>query len=246
MRAQTLTVRDRGVHRRAFLAGVRAMGPWLTGTVPFGLVIGVSAAEADIPTFAGWLTAPMIFAGSAQVAAIEMLDGGAAAIAVIVTATVINLRLIIYSAAMASYWRGTPLWWRLVGGYLLVDPSFSVGVERYQRDGDRSLGHVHYLGGALTLWTTWLVAVAVGAATGTALPDWLGLHLLVPLYLVGIIVPGLRQPSVRRATLTAAVVAAATFSLPMHLGLAVAIVAGVGFALLTATNRPTAGEGRDR
>ena len=37
-------------------AGAKAMLPWLTGIVPFGLVIGVSAARADIPTFAGWLT----------------------------------------------------------------------------------------------------------------------------------------------------------------------------------------------
>ena len=32
------------------LAGARAMAPWLAGIVPFGLVIGVSAAQADIPT----------------------------------------------------------------------------------------------------------------------------------------------------------------------------------------------------
>ena len=109
------------------------MAPWLIGVAPFGLVIGVSAAEADIPTLAGWLTGPTIYAGSAQVATIQMLDAGAAAYAVIITALVINIRLILYSAAMATYWRGTPLWWRLVGGYLLIDPSFVVGVERYGR-----------------------------------------------------------------------------------------------------------------
>jgi predicted branched-subunit amino acid permease len=214
------------------------MGPWLLGTVPFGLVIGVSAARADIPTFAGWLTGPLIYAGSAQVAAIELLDTGAAPVAVIVTATVINLRLILYSAAIAPYWRGTPLWWRLVAGYLLVDPSFTVGLERYNRDGERNLGHIHYLGGALALWTTWLAAIGVGAATGTALPDWLGLHLLVPLYLIGVIVPILGQPGVRRAVATAAVVAAAGLSLPMHLGIAVAIVAGVavGFGARATTS----------
>jgi predicted branched-subunit amino acid permease len=36
-----------------FAAGARAMVPWLAGVTPFGLVIGVSAAQADIPTLAG-------------------------------------------------------------------------------------------------------------------------------------------------------------------------------------------------
>ena len=102
-------------YRRDLLAGMRAMAPWLIGVAPFGLVIGVSAAEAGIPTLAGWLTGPTIYAGSAQVAAIQMLDAGAASYAVIITALVINIRLILYSAAMATYWRGTPLWWRLLG-----------------------------------------------------------------------------------------------------------------------------------
>ena len=246
MGTEEVTIPVRGVQWRAFLAGARAMGPWLVGTIPFGLVIGVSAAEANIPTFVGWLTGPLIYAGSAQVAAIGMLDGGAAPTAVILTATIINLRLVIYSAAIAPYWRGTPLWWRLIGGYLLVDPSFTVGVERYSRDSDRDRGHVHYLGGALVLWSTWLLAFGVGAATGAALPDWLGLHLLVPLYLVGVIVPSLGKPGVRRAVATAAVVAAAGFSLPMHLGLAVAIAAGVGAALLPTNSRPPASERSDR
>ena len=112
---------------------MRAMVPWLIGTAPFGLVIGVSAAQADIPTLAGWLTGPVIFSGSAQVATIQMLDAGAAAYAVIITALVINLRLLLYSAAIARYWRGTPLWWRLLGGYLLIDPTFVVGTDRYDR-----------------------------------------------------------------------------------------------------------------
>lgn len=123
---------------RELVAGGRAMVPWLIGVTPFGLVIGVSAAQADIPTLAGWLTGPVIYAGSAQVAAIEMLDGNAAPLAVIVTALVINLRIILYSAAMAPHWRGTPWWWRLLAGYLLIDPSFAVGIKRCAAPGHRA------------------------------------------------------------------------------------------------------------
>src|SRR4051794_14050011 len=101
-------------HRRDLATGARAMLPWAMGVTPFGLVIGVSAARADLPTLAGWLTGPLIYAGSAQIATIEMLDAGAAPVAVIVTALLINVRLVFYSAAMAAHRRGTPMWWRLL------------------------------------------------------------------------------------------------------------------------------------
>ncbi len=230
-------------HRRDFVAGMRAMVPWLIGVAPFGLVIGVSAAQADIPTLAGWLTGPLIYAGSAQVATIQMLDAGAAAYVVIITAMVINLRLLLYSAAMAGYWRGTPLWWRLLGGYLLVDPSFVVGVERYEREPDRRRGHAHYLGGAVVLWVTWLAALAVGATAGAQLPDWLRLEFLIPLFLIGEIAPKLRQPAARRAVLVAAAVALLCLGVPMHLGIAMGIVAGItaGVAARPST-RPRAGK----
>ena len=126
--------------RHDLAAGARAMAPWLFGIVPFGLVIGLSAARADIPTLAGWLTGPLILAGSAQIAMIEMLDAGATPGVVVVAALVINLRLIFYSATMARYWRGTPWWWRLVAAYLIIDPSFAVRMDGYGRPVDRRRG----------------------------------------------------------------------------------------------------------
>ena len=89
--------------RRDVAAGARAMVPWLAGLVPFGLVIGVSAAQADIPALAGWLTGPLIYAGSSQAATIGMLDAGAAPMVVVASALIINIRLIFYSATMARY-----------------------------------------------------------------------------------------------------------------------------------------------
>jgi predicted branched-subunit amino acid permease len=214
-----------------FAAGARAMVPWLAGVTPFGLVIGVSAAQADIPTLAGWLTGPAIYAGSSQVAAIEMLDAGTAPIVVVITALVINLRLILYSGAIAAHWRGTPRWWRAVAAYLLVDPSFAVGIDRYQRPGDSTDAHRYYLGGAITLWIAWLLAIGAGATLGAQLPAALHLEFVIPLYLVGEIVPKLGDRATRRAALTAAVVAVVAISAPLHLGVVFAIVAGLGAAL---------------
>ena len=226
---------------RELASGARAMTPWLAGVAPFGLVIGVAAAQADIATGAAWLTGPTIYGGSAQIAAIHLLDAGAAAWTVITTVLVINLRLVLYSAALSSYWRGTPLWWRLLAGYLLVDPSFAVGMERYATENDRRRGHLHYLGGAAVLWIGWMVALAVGAFAGASVPEAMHLELLVPLYLIGVIVPHVRAHATRRAVLVSAVGAVALITAPLHLGIAVGIVAGLVVGALPTHPRPRPG-----
>ena len=227
----TLTRGRTQTRGREFEAGARAMVPWLLGVGPYGLVIGVSAAHAHIPTAAGWLTGPAIFSGSAQVATIELLDAGAAPLIVIATALAINARLVVYSGAMAGYWRGTPRWWRALAAYLLVDPSFAVGVTRYERPGDRSAAHAHYLGGALALWVTWLLAIALGASVGAQLPAGMHLEFVSPLFLVGQVAVRLDGPAMRAASLTAAAVAVAAYSVPLHVGLVAAIAIGIAAGL---------------
>ena len=224
--------------RRDVAAGARAMAPWLAGIVPFGLVIGVSAAQADVPALAGWLTGPLIYAGSAQVATIGMLDAGAAPIAVVAVALVINVRLIFYSATMARHWRGTPWWWRLSAAYLLVDPSVAVGLDGYQRLG-RDRAHAHYLGGAVLLWVSWLAAISTGEIAGAGLPAWLHLEFVIPLYLVGQVISRLADPSRRRAIFVAAAVAVLALPAPLQLGIALAIAAGIAAGLTARPAGPT-------
>lgn len=229
-------------YRRDVRAGARAMTPWLMGIAPLGLVIGVQAADSHLPTLAGWLTGPAIYAGSAQVTTIHMLTAGAVPIAVVATVLLINVRLFFYSVAIAPHWRGTPMWWRLVAGYLLVDPSFVVGMDRYGQPGDRRPAHAHYLGAALLLWVTWLVAIATGAVAGARLPAWLHLDFLVPLYLIGQVVPRLRQSAPRRAAVIACAVAVLAAAAPMQLGIPAGILAGITAGLLHRTSVTTAKE----
>jgi predicted branched-subunit amino acid permease len=224
------------------------MLPWLAGIAPLGFVIGVLAGGGRVPTLAGWLTGPVIYAGSAQVTTIQMLGSGAAPVAVIATVLLINVRLLLYSVAIAPQWRGTPAWWRLIAGYLLVDPSFVVGMNRYGEPGDRRRAHAHYLGASMLLWVTWLVTIAVGAVAGAGLPAWLHLEFLVPLYLVGQVVPRLRQSAPRRAAVIACAAAAMAASAPMQLGIPIGILAGLAAGLVrraptTAATTATAREG---
>lgn len=218
--------------RRDLLSGATAMLPWLTGIVPFGLVIGVRASSADIPTLAGLLTGPLLFGGSAQLAAIDLLDTGAAPVIVIGAVLAINLRFVLYSATMAPHWRGMPRWWQGVAASVLVDASVAVGVDGYAGAGDRTRGHRHYLGGAAVLWIAWMTAMALGATLGARLPGALHLELVIPLFLAGEVAARITSRAAAHAAVTAACVGALGVAAPFHLGPMLAVGAGVAVGLL--------------
>jgi predicted branched-subunit amino acid permease len=224
---------------RELAAGARAMLPWLAGIVPFGLVIGVRAASADIPTFAGWLTGPLLFGGSAQLAVIELLDAGAAPVAVIAAALAINLRLVLYSATMAPHWRDLSWWRQGLAAAVLVDASTAVGADGYRRAADNRSGHLRYAGGAAVLWVAWLSAAAVGATAGARLPATLHLELVIPLFLAGEVAARVTSRPAAHAAAAAACAGALGVVVPFHLGPVLAVVAGVAAGL-------RAGRERDR
>ena len=89
---------------------------------------------------------------------IDLLDAGAAPAVVIAAAIAVNARLVLYSATMAPHWRGTSPWWQALAAYLLVEPSLAVGLDGYepQTPSRRGARHLHYLGGASLLWVAWL------------------------------------------------------------------------------------------
>jgi predicted branched-subunit amino acid permease len=232
MTSATLTAPDAPAaasHTAAYAAGVRAMAGWLPGMALYGLVVGVTAGRADVAALPAWLLGATIYSGGAQVAALDLLGAGAAPLIVVVTILAVNARLVVYSAALGTHWRTASGRWRALAAYLLVDPSFAVGVDRYQRDGDGppAAAHAHYLGGAAALWTTWLTASAVGVVAAGHLPAGLGLEFVMPLFLLGEAQRRLTTPAARRACAVAVVVAVLGTQVPLHLGLLVAIVAAL-------------------
>ncbi len=76
------------------------MLPACLGLIPFGLVCGVGAAAAGALLGALGMSA-IIFSGAAQILASQLLAAGAPVAVVILTCSVLGLRFLMYSAAMA-------------------------------------------------------------------------------------------------------------------------------------------------
>jgi predicted branched-subunit amino acid permease len=210
------------------VGGVRAMLPWLVGVVPFGMVVGMTARTSDVALGVGLLTGATIYSGSAQITAIGLLSDGAGVGVVVASVLIINARLLLYGSSIGTHWKGTRLGYRAWAAYLLVDPSYVVGMRRYEDGSDRSgSAHVHYLAAGVILWVAWHAAMLTGAAVGSGLPGWLPLHYAVPLFLLAEVVQVVRTRPALTAAVVAGTIAVVGTKLPLHAGLLIAVLAGV-------------------
>jgi predicted branched-subunit amino acid permease len=212
---------------RSFNAGAVALAPVLLGVVPFGLVAGFAATEAGLGMSEAVGFSVLMFAGAAQLAALDLLGSGAPAWVAILTAGMVNLRLVMYSAALAPYLAREPLQRRLLGSYLLTDQAFVASVAQYQRTPQRTDRWWFYLGAATSLWLPWQVATVLGVLLGDAVPSAVPLAFAVPLSFIALLAPNIADKPALLAACTAAVVATLATPLPANLGMPAGAVAGV-------------------
>jgi len=217
--------------RSVFAAGSRAAIPLLFGVAPFGLITGVAMVASGIPPLAAVCMSLVVFAGASMLAATQLLAGGAPLALVVLTAFIINLRFLMYSASMRQHLGSLPLRWRLLVSTLVADNAYAVCIVRFTEHPGMAGKLWYFLGVALPVWLTWQLAVLCGAVMGAGLPAAWQLDFAAPLAFIAMSVPLLRD----RATIAAALAAAATVvlahALPLRLGLLAAALAGIGAGL---------------
>lgn len=224
--------------RTQFLAGLRAIGPILIGTAPFGLIYGVLAVAAGIPVVLAQAISLIIFAGSAQFVAAQLIGAGASGLVIILTTFVINLRHALYSASMAGHVRELPRAWKWLLAYLLTDEAYAVAVTHYRDNAGEPDRHWYFLGAGVGLWATWQVSTAVGIFLGTGIPSEWSLDFTLALTFIALLVPALGTRADVVAALVSGTVAVAAFGLPYKLGLMLAAGSGIAAGMLAWRVRP--------
>jgi predicted branched-subunit amino acid permease len=202
------------------------MLPLLAGVAPFGLVVGATVAASSLDPWVGWSTSWTVYGGTAQLSAVTLLDAGAPLLVLVATVVVVNLRLVVYAAALAPHWRGSPWWWRALACYLLVDPSYAVGAQHVAGDPTPEDHRAHYVGAGLTLWVGWLLCCGLGIAIGDQITDLVPAGLVSELMLVSLVAPALQGRGRRAGIAVAAAIAVPLLVLPLGTGVLVAAVAG--------------------
>lgn len=214
-----------------FLHGARDELPILLGVLPFGMIYGVSAISAGIPASIAQAMSCLIFAGSAQFVIAQLFATGTPSPIVILTAFIVNIRHILYSASISPYTRGLNPLWKWLLAYLLTDEAYAVTILHYQKPGDNSQKHHYFLGAGLALWITWQISTAAGIFLGGHIPVSWSLDFTSTLTFIAIVVPTLKDYLSTTVALTSALTALLAFALPLKLGIAVAALVGIAVGL---------------
>jgi len=215
---------------REFLSGIRAELPLLPAVIPFGMIYGVLALEAGIPAGLSLAMSSIVFAGSSQFAATQLIAAGASSAVVVATTFILNLRHSLYSSSLAPYLSRLSARWKWLLGYLLTDEAYAVTISRYRRGGDEaSLRQAHwfFLGAGLCLWTSWQLSTAAGVFLGAQIPrDW-SLDFTLPLTFIALGIPTLQDRPTLAAALVGGITAVVLAGLPYRLGLMIGALAGI-------------------
>ena len=226
--------------------GIRDGLTLVVAYIPFAVALGAALASTDVAPVTAWSSSALVFAGAAQLVAVEMLGAGAGAAVVVATALVVNARHLLYSASMGPYVAGWPRRDRWLAAYFLADPVFALAVARLETvAGDGASPDVrehrdYYAGMAVTCWVGWLALTGTGAMVADVLPAGPWLDAAAPLTFLLLLLPLLRLPASWAAAGVGGGAAVLASGLPLGLVLLVGSVAGV------AAGTATAGAGRRR
>lgn len=209
-----------------FWAGIRALAPLLVGVAPFGMIYGVLALANGLTPIAALAMSTILFAGSAQFLFCQLLGIGAPATVIIAEVGLLNLRHVLYSAALAPRVAHLPHRWKWLLAYLLTDEAFAA-ISQSSTEESGPNRHWFYFGAGIALWGGWQLSTAAGVLVGASLPtDW-PLDFALPLTFIAIVVPLIRDRATLITAVIAGIVALLAISLPFKLGLLAAALAGM-------------------
>ena len=207
--------------------GFRQALPLMIGNIPFGLVTGIAGAKANLNLLEITSMSALVYAGAAQLVALQMISTGSTAPFVLLASLVVNLRYLMYSSALAKPLEALFGWRKALAGFLLVDQNFAMTVDRYP-DLGAQLSPWFYLGAGTPIWINWVLFTVVGFLVGAQVPASWGLEFAVPLCFLTLLLPSIKDRPNLVAALVGGLVATVLIGLPYRLGLFIGTVFGIG------------------
>ena len=196
---------DDATRRASWRAGLRAGVPYAVAGFLLSLSFGVLARDAGLSAPAAIAMSAIVYAGSAQFAAISIVAAGGSLGAAVGAAALMNSRFLPMGAALAPSLSGGPLR-RAAQGQSLVDASWVLAA----RDGGR-FDRWFLFGATAVQYVAWVVGTVIGVLAGSHLgdPSKFGLDATFPTFFLALLVGELRDARTRRVAALGGVIALA-------------------------------------
>jgi len=202
--------------------------PMSVGLIPWALVMGMAMTSAGFTPLQAMGMNLIVFAGTAQLGTLPLIVAGVPLWLIVVTALALNLRFVIFSAAIAQGFRGigAPLRW--YSGHLLTDGVFACCFEKMLKVDDPHWRLGYYLAPSLWSWLLWQVFALIGVFAAGSIPKHWSLEFMATIALLVLLIPLAKQRPMLVAAISSGATAVVLRGMPLRLGLIVAIVVGIG------------------
>ena len=186
-----------------FRDGVRAGLPFATAGFLVATSFVVLARDVGMPAWAAVLMSAIVFAGSAQIAALTIVGAGGGLASALGAAALMNSRFLPMGLVFAPSLPGRPFS-RAAQGQTVVDVSLVVAQDG-QGGYDRSL----LFGSSAIQYTTWVAGTALGAFAGSLIGDLetVGLDAVYPAFFLALMIGELDKPRAKAVAVAGAVIA---------------------------------------
>jgi 4-azaleucine resistance transporter AzlC len=191
--------------RARFRKGLRAGVPFAIAGCILSASFGVLATDAGMSEVAAIVMSLIVFAGSAQFAAISIVASGGTIGAAVVAAAMMNSRFLPMGVALAPSLPGGPAW-RALQGQTVVDASWAMALRE-----DGSFDRFFLFGATAVQYVTWASGTALGVFGGGVLGDTdkLGLDAIFPAFFLALLLAEARDGRARGVAALGAVIALA-------------------------------------
>jgi predicted branched-subunit amino acid permease len=188
-----------------FWDGVRAGLPFALAGGLLAVSFGVLAADVGMPGWTAILMSAIVFAGSAQIAALGIIGAGGGLGAALGAAALMNSRFLPIGVAFAPSLPGGPVK-RAAQGQTVVDVSLVVA-----EDGKGGFDRGLLFGSTAIQYTTWVLGTVAGVLAGPVLgdPETLGLDAIFPAFFLALLIGELKTVRARGVALAGGLIALA-------------------------------------
>lgn len=228
--------------RHYFSLALRDAAPTLVATGIWGFVTGIAMLKSGLSEIYAGLMTFFVYAGSAQLTALPLIESGAPLWLISAAAIVVNIRFIIFGAALQPYFRHYSSSRRFFLGYFTTDIAFVLFMSRFSANKEDNQGkdlvgktqHLWYfLGLIIPNWIVWQFSSFSGIFLGGFIPESWGIEYAAILALMAVVMPLLKTRPFLMCLVVAGAVAWVGQLLPLRLGLVAAVLAGVAAGVVT-------------
>lgn len=153
---------------KEFRRGVKLGFPILLGYFPVGIAFGILAAQYGFSPLLATLCSATALAGAGQFIALSVLIATQSISATLIASAVVNLRYILFAAALSPYLSKINIPKLSFLAFTLTDESFAVNISDLKK---KKAGFASMSGVGIISWFGWVAGTLVGSLSANYIGD---------------------------------------------------------------------------